>query len=82
MVPRRRPVARRNDVTPALPLFERYPVTGELPRVALGTFPTPVHRCDALAEAAGARGLWAKRDDLSGEVYGGNRVRKLEFLLG
>jgi 1-aminocyclopropane-1-carboxylate deaminase/D-cysteine desulfhydrase-like pyridoxal-dependent ACC family enzyme len=64
-----------------VPLFERYPKTRELPRVALGSFPTPVDCCDALAEAAGAAGLWAKRDDLSGARYGGNKVRKLEFLL-
>jgi 1-aminocyclopropane-1-carboxylate deaminase/D-cysteine desulfhydrase-like pyridoxal-dependent ACC family enzyme len=65
-----------------IPLFDRYPPTRELPRVALGSFPTPVTRTEALAEAAGAGGLWIKRDDLSGETYGGNKVRKLEFLLG
>jgi len=65
-----------------IPLFDRYPLTRELPHVALGSFPTPVTRADALAEVAGARGLWVKRDDLSGEIYGGNKVRKLEFLLG
>jgi 1-aminocyclopropane-1-carboxylate deaminase/D-cysteine desulfhydrase-like pyridoxal-dependent ACC family enzyme len=65
-----------------MPLFERYPRTRELPHVALGCFPTPVTRADALAEAAGAGGLWVKRDDISGERYGGNKVRKLEFLLG
>ena len=66
----------------SIPLFERYPRTRELPYVALGCFPTPVTRADALAEAAGAGGLWVKRDDMSGERYGGNKVRKLEFLLG
>ena len=66
----------------SIPLFERYPRTRELPHVALGCLPTPVTRADALAGAAGAGGLWVKRDDLSGERYGGNKVRKLEFLLG
>jgi 1-aminocyclopropane-1-carboxylate deaminase/D-cysteine desulfhydrase-like pyridoxal-dependent ACC family enzyme len=28
------------------------------------------------------RSLFVKRDDVSGEAYGGNKVRKLEFLLG
>jgi 1-aminocyclopropane-1-carboxylate deaminase/D-cysteine desulfhydrase-like pyridoxal-dependent ACC family enzyme len=65
-----------------IPLFDRYPATRELPYVALGSFPTPVLRSDALAGAAGARDLWVKRDDRSGERYGGNKVRKLEFLLG
>jgi 1-aminocyclopropane-1-carboxylate deaminase/D-cysteine desulfhydrase-like pyridoxal-dependent ACC family enzyme len=63
------------------PLFERYPAMRGLPRVALGSFPTPVTRCDALAQDACAAGLWVKRDDLSGKRYGGNKVRKLEFLL-
>jgi 1-aminocyclopropane-1-carboxylate deaminase/D-cysteine desulfhydrase-like pyridoxal-dependent ACC family enzyme len=65
-----------------IPLFERCPKMRALPHVALGSFPTPVARCDDLAVAAGAGGLWVKRDDLSGELYGGNKVRKLEFLLG
>lgn len=66
----------------SIPLFERYPATAALPRLEIGCLPTPVVRCDALAREAGAGGLWVKRDDLSGEVYGGNKVRKLEFLLG
>jgi 1-aminocyclopropane-1-carboxylate deaminase/D-cysteine desulfhydrase-like pyridoxal-dependent ACC family enzyme len=49
-----------------------------LPRIALGTFPTPVERLDRI----GVDNLWIKRDDLSSPVYGGNKVRKLEFILG
>jgi D-cysteine desulfhydrase len=41
-----------------------------------------VSAAPALAEAAGAAGVWIKRDDVSGAAYGGNKVRKLEFLLG
>ncbi len=48
------------------------------PRIPLGTFPTPVTRLD-LPGVAGD--LWVKRDDRSGDEYGGNKVRKLEFLL-
>ncbi len=50
----------------------------QLPLVELGRFPTPVERLalDAPAE------LWIKRDDQAGELYGGNKVRKLELLLG
>jgi D-cysteine desulfhydrase len=64
------------------PLFERFPGTRALPWVPLASLPTPVQRCDALAEELGAASLWVKRDDVSGERYGGNKVRKLEFLLG
>jgi 1-aminocyclopropane-1-carboxylate deaminase/D-cysteine desulfhydrase-like pyridoxal-dependent ACC family enzyme len=64
------------------PLFERFPGTRALPWVPLALLPTPVQRCDALAEEFGSASLWVKRDDVSGERYGGNKVRKLEFLLG
>ena len=52
-----------------------------LPRVALGRWPTPLHRLDHLSEALGID-LWIKRDDLTTLALGGNKVRKLEFLLG
>src|SRR5262249_30467592 len=35
-----------------------------------------------LGQHLGIRSLWVKRDDLSGEAYGGGKVRKLELLLG
>lgn len=43
------------------------------PRASLGVWPTPLQDVD---------GLWMKREDLSGFGFGGNKVRKLEFLLG
>jgi len=48
-------------------------------RVRLGTWPTPVEPLHLLGVPEGAN-LWIKRDDLSSLVYGGNKVRKLEFL--
>jgi len=71
--------------TAACPLFERYPaMRGALPFVSLGDFPTPVQRMARLESDLGpeAPALYIKRDDLSGQIYGGNKVRKLEFLLG
>jgi D-cysteine desulfhydrase len=47
--------------------------------LALGHYPTPVERVDALSTAHAE--LWVKRDDLTHDVYGGNKVRKLEYLL-
>jgi 1-aminocyclopropane-1-carboxylate deaminase/D-cysteine desulfhydrase-like pyridoxal-dependent ACC family enzyme len=61
-----------------LPLIARFPALAGVPRVSLGTFPTPVQRVAALD--AGAQ-LWVKRDDLTAPEYGGNKVRALEFLL-
>ncbi len=49
------------------------------PRVALGHWPTPIERCERLETRCE---LWIKRDDCTGLAFGGNKVRKLEFLLG
>ncbi len=66
-----------------IPLFDRFPRLAEaLPYVPLGNFPTPVERCDTFGVALGHDAIYIKRDDVSGEPYGGNKVRKLEFLLG
>lgn len=61
-----------------LALFRRWPDLSErIPRVPLATLPTPVER---LPDSIAAR-AWVKRDDLTGEPYGGNKLRKLELLL-
>ena len=53
-----------------------------LPRAALGFFPTPFHRAENLSRELGID-LWIKRDDLTGmSLFGGNKVRKLEYVLG
>lgn len=49
-------------------------------RIPLGSYPTAVERLGPLS--AGSAELWIKRDDRTAEVYGGNKVRKLEHLLG
>jgi len=68
----------RRRVEYRLPLFKHYPdLEDALPRVPLGNFPTPVQRLSHL----GHDNLWIKRDDLSSDIYGGNKVRKLEFVL-
>jgi len=59
------------------PLIERYPALDQLPRVALTNGPTPVEHLATIHP-----GLWIKRDDLSADPLGGNKVRALEFLLG
>lgn len=44
--------------------------------------PTPISAEHALAQRWQLRGLWVKRDDLSSPVYGGSKVRNLEFFFG
>jgi D-cysteine desulfhydrase len=63
-------------------LFEAHPRLAEtLPFVSLCGVPTPVDRWDGLGDALGVE-VWAKRDDRTAEPYGGNKVRKLELVLG
>ena len=65
-----------------LALVRRFPgLRDTLPRVRLTTLPTRVYPLLHLAGALGVDQLWIKRDDESGSLYGGNKPRKLEFLL-
>lgn len=52
------------------------------PRVPLGHWPTPLEPCHRLREEVGGPLVWLKRDDCSGLAVGGNKTRKLEYLLG
>lgn len=51
------------------------------PRVRLAHLPTPLEPAPRLSEALGVE-IWIKRDDCTGLAGGGNKTRKLEFLLG
>lgn len=52
----------------------------DVPRVRLGTLPTPLQPAPRLSDALGVE-IWLKRDDLTGLGLGGNKVRGLEYLL-
>ncbi|MBI4593807.1 MAG: D-cysteine desulfhydrase family protein [Candidatus Rokubacteria bacterium] len=52
-----------------------------IPRVELVLAPTPLLKLERLSEELGVE-LWVKRDDLTGLLESGNKVRKLEFLVG
>lgn len=51
------------------------------PRVSLGHLPTPFHLLKRISADLDGPRLWIKRDDLSGLLMTGNKVRKLEFLV-
>lgn len=51
------------------------------PRVRLGHLPTPLEPMDNLSKLLGGPRLWIKRDDCTGLSTGGNKTRKLEFLM-
>ncbi|MEM7334118.1 MAG: D-cysteine desulfhydrase family protein [Chloroflexota bacterium] len=49
--------------------------------VSLGHFPTPIEKLDRLSRFLNGPELFIKRDDLTGLATGGNKTRKLEFLI-
>ena len=51
------------------------------PRVFLAHLPTPLERLDRLSRELGGPTIWIKRDDCTGLSTGGNKTRKLEFLM-
>ncbi|BEL08654.1 1-aminocyclopropane-1-carboxylate deaminase [Actinoplanes sichuanensis] len=54
----------------------------DFPRHPLLFGPSPVHRLDRLTRHLGGAEIWAKREDCnSGIAYGGNKTRKLEYLV-
>ena len=54
----------------------------DFPRYPLLFGPSPVHRLDRLTDHLGGPAIWAKREDVnSGLAYGGNKTRKLEYLV-
>ena len=54
---------------------------GRFPRVRLGHLPTPLEPMTRLSARLGGPTLWIKRDDCTGLATGGNKTRKLEFLV-
>ena len=52
------------------------------PKAKLGFFPTPLYKLEKLSEQLGVE-IYVKRDDFTGmNQFGGNKIRKLEYLMG
>ena len=63
-------------------LFAECPALGNRVRwTELGEYPTPVEKLEGLCRAENISELYIKRDDISSPHYGGNKVRKLEYIL-
>lgn len=80
------PIKFRNDAQ--IPLFKKYPVLRQnIPYVKLGSLPTSIHHCKKLGAQYNKNHVYIKCDSETGggyeghPVFGGNKVRKLEFLL-
>ncbi len=53
-----------------------------LPRFHLAEFPTPIHTLESFSHACNGPEIFMKRDDITSLGMGGNKTRKLEFLIG
>ncbi|WP_420588501.1 1-aminocyclopropane-1-carboxylate deaminase/D-cysteine desulfhydrase [Bacterioplanoides sp.] len=64
-------------------LFDHYPQLAEtIPVIEFADLPTPVESFAGTgSEVPLPENLWIKRDDLTNSDYGGNKVRKLEFII-
>ncbi len=52
-----------------------------IPRVSLAHLPTPLERLPSISEQLSGLPLFVKRDDQTGLAFGGNKARKLEFIM-
>lgn len=57
------------------------PSIAKLPRISLGNYPTPLTEAHHLSAVLGGPRIIIKRDDLTGLALGGNKCRKLEFVM-
>ena len=62
------------------PMFSIEQKLKDIGRLNLANLPTPIHFQEKLSQKLGVE-LYVKRDDLSGVVLSGNKIRKLEYLL-
>ena len=63
-------------------LFEKFPdLEANIPWIKLAPLRTPIINLKHLQEMLGLDSLWLKQDNLTSPIYGGNKTRKLEFLL-
>ncbi len=60
---------------------DSHPALRSLPKFPLADTPTPLHRLDRLSAHLGGPSILMKRDDMTGLAFGGNKTRKLEYIL-
>lgn len=53
----------------------------EMKKVSLGEYPTPLEKMENLTKKHGKGNLYIKRDDATGPAFGGNKTRKLEYVI-
>ncbi len=60
---------------------ETYPGLENIPWLSLGEFPSDIEKMKNMGNAHGFSDLYIKRDDRNSQIYGGNKIRKLEYML-
>jgi L-cysteate sulfo-lyase len=60
----------------------KHDILEKFPRVELANLPTPIQELKRFSAALGGPRIFVKRDDLTGLAGGGNKTRKLEFIVG
>ena len=65
-----------------MPLFKKYPKLISIPKVSLIKEPSRIRLMPNFAMKTGFKEIYVKRDDLLNETYGGNKIRKFEFIFG
>jgi len=63
------------------PIVHKFEGIEKIPWISLTDLPTPVERLKGLEKELKLKGIWIKRDDITSKRYGGNKSRKLEYLL-
>lgn len=64
-------------------LFSSYPkLRNHIPYVSLADLPTSISKLEIRSKNSTINDIYIKRDDLTHKEYGGNKVRKLEFIIG
>lgn len=51
------------------------------PKIPLAVLPSPLRPLDRISSSLGGPRIWIKHDDMTGSVLGGNKVRKLEYVV-
>jgi D-cysteine desulfhydrase len=60
---------------------EFYPALEKISWIKLGNFPSKIEKLNQIGDVYGFKELFIKRDDCAHDVYGGNKVRKLEYII-
>jgi len=74
-------VSIESDTSAAISAAQKQKELEQFPRTKLAHLPTPLEYCPRLSEALNGVNIYIKRDDCTGLATGGNKARKLEWLM-